>query len=85
MARYSIETKLPAAKVLERAERFFGEEGIGLKVTSRGEAALCIEGTEGYVTFSTCTSEVKGKRKTIDLEIETNGYDSLVRRFLTTL
>jgi hypothetical protein len=81
--RYSAEPKLSQDKVVDFAAKYFTRESAGLKVSSKDSSSLCMEALEGFVTVSTCKSDVKG-RKT-HLEIETREYDYQVTEFLKSV
>ena len=81
--RYSAESKLSQDKLIDLAAKYFTSESAGLKVSSKDSSSLCMEALEGFVTVSTCKSDVKG-RKTY-LEIETREYDYQVTEFLKSV
>jgi hypothetical protein len=76
MARYGVDTKLAASEVLDRAEQYFGEAGLGLEVTSRDNCCLSLEGGGGHVTVTV----VEGDKTKVDLE--TREWDYQVRHFM---
>lgn len=80
--RYGADTKMPPEKVIDLAAKHFATSG-GLKVTSKTDNSLCLEGTDGYVTISACKSELKGKKTHI--ELESREYDEQATEFLRSL
>ncbi len=78
MARYGKETKLEASEVLQRAEKFFGPEGLGMKLIERTDCCLSFEGSGGHVTVSAARCE---SEKT-EVDLETREWDFQVKSFM---
>jgi len=74
--RYGLETKLSATEILNRAERYFGEGGLGLEVTSRDECCISLAGGGGHVTVTV----TEGDKTSID--VETREWDYQVKKFM---
>jgi hypothetical protein len=74
--RYGLETKLSTTEVLNRAERYFGEGGLGLEVTSRDECCISLAGGGGHVTVTL----TEGDKTSID--VETREWDYQVKKFM---
>ena len=74
--RYGLETKLSTTEVLNRAERYFGEGGLGLEVTSRDECCISLAGGGGHVTVTV----TEGDKTSID--VETREWDYQVKKFM---
>ncbi len=74
--RYGLETKLSATEILNRAERYFGEGGLGLEVTSRDECCISLAGGGGHVTVTL----TEGDKTSID--VETREWDYQVKKFM---
>ena len=74
--RYGLETKLSTTEVLNRAERYFGEGGLGLELTSRDECCISLAGGGGHVTVTV----TEGDKTSID--VETREWDYQVKKFM---
>lgn len=81
--RYMAESKMSQGDVLDRALEYFTSVSGGLMVSSKDAGSLCLESPLGFVTLTTCPSEKKGKKTTV--EIETMEFDLQVREFLEKL
>ena len=75
--RYGTETKLSTSEVLNTAERYFGEGGLGLELTSRDDCCLSLSGGGGHVTVTVTEPE----RTTVD--VETREWDYHVKKFIS--
>ena len=75
--RYGTETKLSTSEVLNTAERYFGEGGLGLEPTSRDDCCLSLSGGGGHVTVTVTELE----RTTVD--VETREWDYHVKKFIS--
>ncbi|HUV73907.1 MAG TPA: hypothetical protein VMW79_06335 [Anaerolineae bacterium] len=76
MARYGVDTKLSVSEILDRAEEYFGEGGLGLEVTSRDNCCISLAGGGGHVTVTVA----KGDKTSVDLE--TREWDYQVKKFM---
>jgi hypothetical protein len=74
--RYGLETKLSTTEILNRAERYFGEGGLGLEVTSHDECCISLAGGGGHVTVTV----TEGDKTSID--VETREWDYQVKKFM---
>ena len=75
--RYGTDTKLGPKEVLDLAEKYFGEGGLGLEMTSRDDCCVSFEGGGGHVTITV----TEGKKSDVDLE--TREWDYQVKHFMT--
>jgi hypothetical protein len=80
MIRISKITGLTPGEVIDRASRFFGSGGVGLRERDRTECCVVFEGGGGYVSISVIDEE--GKRK---VDVETREWDYHAREFLREL
>lgn len=79
--RYSVETKLDADAVYERAEAYFGPEGNGLEIIESTPGCCAHFETElGHVRV-----EIREGEKKTTVELETREYDIQVRDFMRQL
>lgn len=76
MARYGVDTKLSVSEILDRAEEYFGEGGLGLEVTSRDNCCISLAGGGGHVTVTVA----EGDKTSVDLE--TREWDYQVKKFM---
>ena len=76
MARYGKKTSLKPSEVVERAVKFFGEGGLGLKIVEKTQEMVCFEGGGGHVTITTC---LNGET---DVDLETREWDYQVKEFM---
>jgi len=74
--RYGIETSLTTTEVLDRAEEYFGEGGLGMALTSRDDCCVSFAGGGGHVTVTV----TEGKKTGVDLE--TREWDYQVKKFI---
>jgi hypothetical protein len=77
MGRYSVETKLSPEAVTAKAVAYFGEGGLGLRVTDQNAFCAYFAGGGGYVSVTTC---LEGKKTVVDLE--TREWDYHVKQFM---
>lgn len=75
--RYAIETERKTSEVLDLAEEYFGEGGLGLERTSRDDCCVSFEGGGGHVTLTVS----EGEKTSVDLE--TREWDYHVKKFMT--
>ncbi len=76
MARYGKKTSLKPSHVIEKAVKFFGEGGLGLKIVEKTQEIVCFEGVGGHVTITTRTN---GET---DVDLETKEWDYQVKEFM---
>ena len=81
MARYGKETRLEVEEVLQRAEKFFGTGGLGMKLTERNECCLSFEASGGHVTISAA----RCKPDRTEVNLETREWDYHVKTFMRQL
>jgi hypothetical protein len=60
--RYEVETNLTPAEVIERARKFFGESGVGLKLEQETDKTLYFTGGGGSVAVAV----VPGPRTSVE-------------------
>lgn len=72
--RYGVSTNLSPERVIEKAVEYF--QGLGLKVKSRNEGTVCLEGGGGDVTITACSNDET------DVEIVTTEWDYHVKQFM---
>jgi hypothetical protein len=80
MASYELETKLTLDEVLERADGFFGDSGLGLSPREHGPRDRAWQGGGGAVFLAVHDSD-GGSR----VEIATREWDAPVREFMEQL
>jgi hypothetical protein len=77
MSRYSVQTKLSPEAAIEKAIAYFGEGGLGLEVTDRGERCANFKGGGGHIDIVACDDEEK-----TEVNLETREWDFHVRSFI---
>jgi hypothetical protein len=80
MASYELDTKISPGEVLQHAEAFFGESGLGLSLSDEGPGTRTWQGGGGAVWLTVHEIE-KGSR----IEIATTEWDARVREFMGRL
>lgn len=80
MLKIAKQTKLDAEEILDRASKFFGEGGEGLKEIERNPCCISFEGTGGYVSVAITEEEPQAKSRSVD--IETREFEYQAKRFL---
>jgi hypothetical protein len=80
MASYEAETRQEGKTVVERAVAYFGEGGLGLKISERSDCCVFFEGGGGHVNLLTTPQEKKTR-----VNIETREWDYQVKNFLRIL
>jgi len=81
MARYGVETRRSPEEVIQLALTFFGEEGLGLSLTSEDGCCISFEGGGGHVTVAAAREGTPGEHRT-NVELESREWDYHVRRFM---
>jgi len=76
MLNLKCKTKLSQEDVIKQTKRFFGEGGLGLKVTEETPQCLTFEGGGGFVTVTVCSE--KGQTQ---VTLVTQEWDYQVKRF----
>lgn len=76
MLNLKCKTKLSQEDVIKQTKRFFGEGGLGLKVTEETPQCLTFEGGGGFVTVTVCSE--KGQTQ---VDLVTQEWDYQVKRF----
>ncbi len=82
MALYKVETKLSAEDILEKASRFLGKGGAGLKLVEKNPCCVYFEGGGGHVTVAVKESDEKKKNV---VTLETREWDHHVKKFMSKL
>jgi hypothetical protein len=80
MATYELDTRLSPGEVLERADAFFGEGGLGLSARPESPGQRAWQGGGGAVFLK--LNELDGGSR---VEIATREWDSPVHDFITDL
>lgn len=80
MLNLKCKTKLSQEDVIKQTKRFFGEGGLGLKLTEETPQCLTFEGGGGFVTVTVCPD--KGQTK---VALVTQEWDYQVKRFASDL
>ena len=70
MIKLEVKTKLSTPEVCNRLKSFFGEGGLGLKITEETESCLSFEGGGGYVNTTVCKEGNQTKINLISMEWE---------------
>ncbi len=76
MLNLECKTKLTQENVIECAKRFFGEGGLGLKLTEETPQCLTFEGGGGFVMVTLCSEEEETR-----VDLVTKEWDYQVKRF----
>jgi len=79
MARYGKKTRIKPSEVIDRAERYFGSGGLGLKIVDRSDEMICFEGGGGHVTIIACQNDET------EVDLETREWDFQVKEFMNKL
>ena len=80
MLKIARQTGLVPEEVIDRASKFFGKGGEGLKEKERNSCCISFEGGGGYVSISIYDEE---KHRTV--EVESREFEYQAKRFLGTL
>lgn len=80
MLRVSKNTRLTRAKIIAKAEKFFGREGECLVPKNRTPCCLSFEGGGGYVVIT-----IVEEQKVRMVDVETKEFDYQAKRFLELL
>ena len=70
MINLEVKTKLSVPEVCNRLKSFFGEGGLGLKITEETQSCLSFEGGGGYVNTTVCKEGNKTKIELLSMEWE---------------
>ena len=68
--------------IIEKAAKYFGEGGLGLREVERGRLCISFEGGGGYVTIS---YEASNQGKDAAVDVQTREWDFHAKEFLATL
>ena len=80
MLRIARQTRLNSADIIDRAAKFFGQDGEGLEEKERHLCCISFEGVGGYVTVAIVD---ENKHRVVD--IETREFEYQAKRFLKAL
>jgi len=80
MINLEARTRLTPEQVASSLKKFFGEGGLGLKLTEEAPQCLTFEGGGGYVTASFCSDEGKTK-----INLAAREWDYQVKEFISSL
>lgn len=78
-------TKDSPAQVIEKASRFFGPDGVGLKVALREEEAIYFVGTGGHVQVTAFTMQEATEDGATDVDIQSREWEKQAQDFLAEL
>ena len=70
MINLEVKTKLSTPEVCIRLKSFFGEGGLGLKITEETQSCLSFEGAGGYVETTICKEGNQTKINLLSMEWE---------------
>ena len=70
MLNLEITTGLSVEETGKRAAGFFGEKGLGLKITENEPTRMCFDGGGGYVNIDMCSEGDKTKVTLVTQEWE---------------
>ena len=79
MAVYSVQTRLSPDEVIQKANQFFGDDGLGLEAYERSFCCAYFEGGGGYVLV---TVEKEADDRKTSVELETREWDYDVQEFM---
>jgi len=76
MINLEVNTKLSTPEACKRLKSFFGEGGLGLKITEETQSCLSFEGGGGYVITTVCREGKKTKinLKSMEWEIQVKNF-----------
>jgi hypothetical protein len=80
MINLEVRTRLTPEEIARSLKKFFGEKGLGLKLTEEGPQCFTFEGGGGYVTATLCSD--KGKTR---IDLVSQEWDNQVRQFAASL
>lgn len=80
MLHVEAQTKRSTADVMERAQHFFGDKGLGLEVESSSENCAFFTGGGGYVHVVACENDAR-----TEVDVETREWDQHAKQFLKVL
>ena len=80
MIRIARQTGLGSEEVIDKASKFFGKGGEGLKEKERNSCCISFEGGGGYVSISIVDEE-----KTRMVDVEAREFEFQAKRFLEKL
>lgn len=76
MIHLEVKTKLDLNETAKRVKSFFGEEGLGLRLSEESPQCLNFEGGGGYVTATLCSE--KGRT---GIDLVSQEWEEQVKRF----
>jgi hypothetical protein len=76
MINFEVKTKLAVPEVCSRIKSFFGEGGLGLKITEESQSCLSFEGGGGYVITTVCKDGkiTKINLKSMEWEVQVKNF-----------
>ncbi len=80
MINLEAKTRLTPEQVASSLKKFFGEGGLGLKLTEESPQCLTFEGGGGYVNASFCRDEGKTR-----ITLAAQEWDHQVKEFVARL
>jgi hypothetical protein len=80
MLNLEMTTKLSEKEAAKRVKAFFGEGGLGLKVTEESPGCFNFEGGGGYVRATVCTEKKKTR-----IDLQTQEWEIQAKEFAAKL
>jgi len=80
MINLEVKTKLSESEICMRLKSFFGEKGLGLKITEETESCLSFEGSGGFVNTTVCKEGNQTK-----INFQSREWEIQVRNFAASL
>ncbi len=80
MLHVGAQTKRSTSEVMDKAQHFFGDGGLGLQAESSSENCLFFAGGGGYVHVVVC----EGDSRT-EVDVETREWEKHAKQFLKVL
>jgi hypothetical protein len=80
MLNLDVKTKLNQEEIIQRLKKFFGKEGLGLKITEEAPQCLTFGGGGGHVTATLCPEGGK-----IRINLVTQEWENQVKKFASGL
>jgi len=76
MINFEVKTKLSVAEACKHIKSYFGEGGLGLKITEETQSCLSFEGGGGYVATTVCQEgkQTKINLKSMEWEVQVKNF-----------
>ena len=82
MIKIGKKSKLKSEEIIAKSVRFFGPNGVGLRVVDEERCCARFEGGGGFISVR--VSEVEGNEER-DVNVQGREYDYQIRRFMKDL